>query len=117
MSFKFEKLKVWQQGRKFATEIYRITTSFPQEEKFGLVNQLRRAAVSIVLNIAEGSNRNSDKEFIRFLRISIGSIDEVVAGLYIALDLGYVKKQKFDKLYVEANILVKRINALIKSIK
>ena len=117
MSFKFEKLEVWQQARRFAVAIYKTTSSFPKEEKYSLVDQLRRAAISIALNIAEGSNRNSDKEFVRFLRIAIGSIDEVITGLYLSLDLGYINKSKFDNLYQEANILVKRINALIKSIK
>lgn len=117
MSFRFEKLDVWKQGREFATKVYLVTSKFPNSEKFALVDQLRRAVVSIVLNIAEGSDRKSDKEFIRFLRMSIGSTEEVVTALFIALDLDYVNKTVFDELYSEANFLVSRLNALIKSIK
>lgn len=90
MSFRFEKLEVWQEARVFAADIYKVTSRFPQEEKFGLTNQLRRAGVSIALNIAEGSSRKSDREFIRFLRTAMGSLEEIVTGFYIALDLHYL---------------------------
>lgn len=117
MSFRFENLEVWKQARKLVVYVYRITSTFPPREKFGLTDQIRRAAVSIVLNIAEGCNRRSDKDFIRFLRLSIGSIDELVTALYIAKDLKYFDKEEFDNLYKEASVLSKRINALIKSLK
>lgn len=117
MSFRFEKLEIWQDARKFVNKIYKITKSFPSSEKFGLVDQLRRASLSISLNIAEGSDRKSDKDFTRFLRISISSVEEVVTALYISLDQGYLKQAAFDELYVDANQLVARINSLIKSFK
>ena len=117
MSFRFEKLQVWQDARKFTVEIYKLTSNFPKSEKYALTDQLRRAGVSIALNIAEGSDRKSDKDFIRFLRMSIGSLEEVVTGLYIAKDLGYLDDKEFEKLYKKANILVSKINALINSIK
>ena len=117
MSFRFEKLEVWQQARKFAVKIYKVTSDFPKDERFSLVDQLRRAVISIALNIAEGSDRKSDKEFIRFLRVAIGSIEEVITGLYISFDLEYLSKEEFDKLYEEANILASRINALINKLK
>lgn len=100
MTFRFEKLEVWQLSRKFSSKVYRITSKFPREERFSLVDQLRRAAVSIALNIAEGSDKKSDKEFVRFLRTSIGSVEEVVTGLYIALDLKYINQREFDDLYI-----------------
>lgn len=117
MSFRFEKLSVWQDARKFTGQIYRVTTVFPKTEIFGLVDQLRRAGVSIALNIAEGSDRKSDKEFIRYLRMSITSMEEVVTALYISLDQKYISQTEFQELYADANRLVARINALIKSFK
>ena len=117
MGFRFEKLEVWKDARKFVNKIYEVTKTFPSEERFGLVDQLRRAALSIVLNIAEGSDRKSDKEFARFLRTSITSVEEVVTALYIALDQRYLTQEKFDELYPDANQLVARINALISSLK
>jgi len=117
MSFRFEGLKVWQDARNFTGRIYGITRSFPREERFGLIDQLRRAAVSIVLNIAEGSDRKSDIEFRRYLRMAITSCEEVVTALYISLDQNYLNKKDFDILYKDANSLVARINALIKSLQ
>lgn len=117
MSFRFEKLEIWQRARLFSVEIYKLTSRFPPEEKFGLIDQLRRASVSIVLNIAEGSDRKSDKEFTRFIRMAISSVEEVVTGLYIACDLGYLNKKDFDLMYDEANLLVSKMNALINSFK
>lgn len=99
MSFNFEKLQTWNEARELVREIYKITANFPKEELFGLTNQLRRAAVSILLNLAEGANRSSRKEKVRFYEMSHTSIDEVVAGLYVALDLDYLSKSDFDRLY------------------
>lgn len=97
--FNFEKLTIWNDARQLVKEIYKVTAKFPKEELFGLTNQLRRAAVSILLNLAEGANRSSSKEKVRFYEMSHTSIDEVVAALYIALDLNYVSKSDFDRLY------------------
>lgn len=117
MSFRFEKLIVWQEARKYASLIYKTTKSFPKSETYGLVDQLRRASVSVALNIAEGSDRKSDKEFIRYLRTAITSIEEVVTALYISLDLKYISQTKFDIAYDFSNRLVAQINALINSLK
>lgn len=117
MSFRFEKLTVWQEARKFCGEIYKIAKNFPKEERFGLIDQLRRAAVSIALNIAEGSDRKSDREFKRYLRMAITSCEEVVTALYISLDQNYLNKKDFDILYEDANRLVARLNALINSLQ
>jgi four helix bundle protein len=116
MSFRFEKLHIWQDARVFVGDIYKITLKFPKEEKFGLIDQIRRAAVSITLNIAEGSDRKSDLEFRRFLRMAITSLAEVVTGLYLALDQNYLNKKEFDVIYEKANKLAARINATINSI-
>lgn len=117
MGFRFEKLNVWQEARKFTGEVYKITKNFPKEERFGLTDQLRRAAVSIALNIAEGSDRKSDIEFRRYLRMAITSCEEVVTALYISLDQNYLNKKDFDILYEDANRLVARMNALIRSLR
>ena len=117
MSFRFEKLTVWQDARVLIGHIYTVTKGFPVDERFGITNQLRRAATSIALNIAEGSDRKSDPDFQRFLRMALSSCEEVVTGLYISMDQDYIQKKEFDKLYAESNILVAKINALIKSLK
>lgn len=117
MSFRFEKLTVWQDARSFVNSIYLVTRSFPKEEQFGLTNQLRRAAVSIALNIAEGSDRKSDVDFKRYLRMAISSCEEVVTALYIALDQRYLDEKKFAILYKQANSLVARLNALTKTLQ
>lgn len=116
MSFRFEKLNVWQDAREFANQIYSLTKDFPKEEKFGLIDQLRRAAVSVCLNITEGSDRKSDIEFRRYLRMAITSLEEVVTALYLSLDQKYIKQKDFELLYEKANHLVAKINALIRSL-
>lgn len=117
MSFRFERLEVWLKARLFAVETYRIASKFPKTELFGLTDQIKRAAVSVALNIAEGSDRKSDKEFVRYLRMAIGSLEEVVTALYIARDLEYIDENGFVPLYQEANVLVSKLNALINSFK
>ncbi|OGN20546.1 MAG: hypothetical protein A3I32_01215 [Candidatus Yanofskybacteria bacterium RIFCSPLOWO2_02_FULL_45_10] len=116
MYYRFENLDVWKLARLFSVEIYRISNKFPKSEIFGLISQIRRAAISVALNIAEGSSRGSDLEFKRFLRISLGSISEVVTTLYIALDLELVTKNQFDNLYKVSGELTAKIKALISSL-
>ncbi len=117
MYFRFEKLEVWKLAREFVVEIYKITRKFPKDEIFGLTSQLRRAATSILLNIAEGSDRKSDIEFRRFLRMAITSLEEVISGLYVALDQDFINKKEFDIIYQNGNYLVSKLNALINSLK
>jgi four helix bundle protein len=90
MAHKFRELHIWKRSRMFCSEIYNITSKFPDSEKFGLTNQLRRASVAIPSNIAEGSSRNSNKDFARFLQISIGSAYEIETQLLIASDLKFI---------------------------
>ena len=87
-----KELDAWKMGMDLVEETYLITRSFPDHEKYGLINQIRRAAVSIPSNIAEGSARFSDKEFIRFLYIALGSVSELETQLLISLRLKYLKK-------------------------
>lgn len=91
-------LEAWKNSIYLVTEIYRISSSFPKVEMFGLSSQLRRASVSIPSNIAEGAARNHTKEFIQFLYISLGSISEVETQIIIALNLRYITESDFDQL-------------------
>jgi len=116
MPFRFENLATWKLARVFTNDCYRITKKFPKEEIFGLTNQLRRAAISIVSNIAEGSDRKSDVEFVRYLRISLTSLNEVVTRLYIATDQQLIGAEAFGALYQSANQLASKLNALINSL-
>lgn len=87
MAHRFRDLEIWKMSRVFCSEVYEVTTSFPDKEKFGLTNQLRRASISVPSNIAEGSSRKSNKDLSRFLEIAIGSMYEMQTQLLIALDL------------------------------
>src|SRR3990167_8794083 len=104
-TYKFKKLEVWQKAVKFVTEIYNLTSRFPTSERFGLVDQLRRAAISITLNIAEGSGSGSDPEFARFLRIAQRSAFEVIAGLEIAYNLKFINLSELEKIVEECNLI------------
>lgn len=116
MKFKFEHLEIWQDARVFVNKIYTLTKKFPSDERFGLTDQLRRAAVSVVLNIAEGTNRQTVKDRSHFFQMSITSVDEVVTALYIALDLGYIEQKEFDGLYELAAKQTARTATFIKRI-
>ena len=104
---RFKDLEIWKLSRLFCSQIYLVTTDFPDNEKFGLTNQLRRASVSIPSNIAEGCSRSSNKDFSRFLEIAIGSIYEIETQLLIASDLGYVNQSKLDELLYNLNLIIK----------
>lgn len=114
---KFRKLNVWQRSIQFVSLIYKITTKFPVEEKYGLIDQTRRAAVSISLNIAEGSGAGSDAEFSRFLRMAQRSAYEVIAALEIAANLKIINKSLIDEAIGEADQVSAMISGLIKSLK
>ena len=110
-------LDVWKKAIGFVTEIYCVTQLFPDTEKFGLTSQIRRASVSIAANISEGAARNSDKEFIQFLYISLGSSSEVETLLTISANLKFLDDQKFGKLNDTLIDLKKMILGLIKHLK
>lgn len=94
----FEELKCWQLSRKLVKDIYKLTDELPISKDYALKDQMRRAAISIMSNIAEGFGRSGNKEFIQFLSIAKGSITELHSQLYIALDCEYLNKEKFDTL-------------------
>ena len=91
----YQNLKVWQKGKELAVAVYKATAGFPAHENFGLTTQLRRSAVSVASNIAEGAGRNTKGEFIQFLGIATGSIYELETQLMIATELGYMKEEHF----------------------
>ena len=109
---RYRKLKVWDKAAALALRVYDCTTSFPKTEIYGLSAQLRRAAISVPSNIAEGSERRSDKDFIRFLRLSAGSLAELETQLYLALKLGYIDESHYSHLTDECYEVGKMINGL-----
>ena len=114
MGFNFERLDVYQKAVDFANDVYIVTKEFPKEEIFGLTSQLRRAAVSISLNISEGSSR-SKKDFSRFIDLARGSVFECVTILQISLKQGYLKQVKFVELENELINLSKMLSGLKRS--
>jgi four helix bundle protein len=113
---KFRKLKVWQRAMDFVTEIYRVTNQFPRSEQFGLTSQIRRAALSIPLNIAEGSGAHSNSEFQRFLNYALRSSYEVMSALEIALKLGYMTADKKPHLLNEVDEIAAMIVGLSRKL-
>lgn len=114
--FRFERLSVWQSSRRLTGEIYAVTKTFPKEELFGLTGQLRRAAVSITANIAEGSGRNSDADFAHFLEIAYGSAMEVASLLFVAADAGALTLAVRDTLLGLTTEVTAQLNALNHSL-
>ncbi len=113
----FRNYKIWTESISFTTQIYKIVSDFPSFERYGLSDQLRRASVSIPSNIAEGAARDSEREFIHFLNISLGSAFEVETQLQIAYNLEYISHETFDMLLSQLHLIEKQINELISVIK
>jgi len=99
MGRNFKELKIWQEAHKLTLEVYEITKGFPSEEKFGLIQQIRRASSSIGANIAEGCGQNTSTATKRFLFISYSSLKELDYHLLLAKDLRYLPKEKYDALF------------------
>lgn len=113
----FKELKVWQKGRALVKEVYLSTLSFPKEELFGMTSQMRRAAVSIPANIAEGCGRNSDADFSRFLDIANGSAFELETLVILSYDLELLSQSDFDKFESRLDEIQKMIFGLKQSLK
>jgi four helix bundle protein len=113
----FRNLEIWNKAISLSKNIYVLTNQFPDKERFGLISQLQRAAVSIASNIAEGSSRRSETDFARFLEISQGSAFEIETQLTIAKEIGYIKEDQFVDMITELNIIQKQINQLITKIR
>ncbi len=115
--FRFEKLDVWQLAVDFAMSVYVTTKTFPSDERFGLTSQMRRSAVSISANIAEGSGRVSDKDFLRFLEIAYGSLMETLSHLMIAHRLMLISEQQLCELKTTSTKLGRMLSGLRRSLQ
>jgi four helix bundle protein len=111
----YKDLELWKKSMDLVVDVYKLTNEFPSQEKFGLISQIRRAAVSIPSNIAEGSSRNNTKEFIQFLFIANGSLSEIETQLEIASRLGYLTT--FETLIVNIKYIRKLMGGLINVLK
>lgn len=111
----FRDLYAWQEAHKFVLTVYTLSKKFPKEELFALTSQLRRAAVSITSNLAEGFSRTSYKEKSNFYSIALGSLTESQNQLIIALDISYLTKADFDTGWNQSIIVSKLVNGLLKS--
>ena len=112
--FPFEKLKVWQNSRTIIGIIYKITNSFPKYERFCLVDQIRRAIISVASNIAEGTSRISTKDQAHFTNLAYSSLMEVLNQLYIAYDLNYISNEIFEEIKKRIAEISNQLNALRK---
>lgn len=114
---RFKDLEIWKRSRKFCSSIYEVTSKFPDSEKFGLANQLRRASISIPSNISEGSSRHSNKDFSRFLQMSIGSAYEIETQLLIAFDLQFISDKELNHLTSEIDEIIKMTSKFKSTLK
>jgi len=112
MSGNYENLEVWNRGIDLSVRIYALTKQFPQEEIYGLTSQIRRAAFSVPSNIAEGSQRNSDKEFARFIGIALGSNAELKTQLIISYKINLISEIEYKSLVNETEEIAKMLNGL-----
>ncbi len=114
--FRFLRLEVWQEGRKLYRLVSGLVRKFPREEMFGLTSQMRRSARSVCANIAEGSGRNSDKDFAQFVEIAYGSAAEVASDAYLAFDEGYISEAERDQLLTAVETVVSKASGLYRKL-
>lgn len=112
----FKTLSVWQKSHELVLLIYDVTQNFPNEERFCLTSQIRRAATSIPLNIAEGCGRKTEKEFANFLNISFGSCSEVEYAILLCKDLNFITEDKYNDINRKLTEIKKMLTALIKKL-
>jgi four helix bundle protein len=116
-TFSFERLEVWKKSRFLSKNIYKLTANFPDSEKFGLVNQLRRAIISVCSNIAEGSSRKSKKDQAHFYNMAFSSLMESLNQLIISNDLEYLDSQQLADVRTEIHIISLMLNKLCNSLE
>jgi four helix bundle protein len=117
MSFRFLNFPVYKDIKKYIGNIYAVSAKFPKDEQFGLTNQLRRAATSIALNLAEGSDRGSDQDFKRFIQMAIGSVNETVAIFDLAQERGFISRENCVIMLTQAESIVKQLSAFRQALK
>ena len=113
----YKELNVWQKSYKLCLHIYKVTKRFPKDEMYGLTSQIRRSAVSIPSNIAEGYGRKTTLEYVRFLYIAYGSVCELETQTMISGDLGYVGKKRLQEIRQEIGDVERMLKAMIKSLE
>lgn len=113
----FKNLEVWKLSFELGKEIYRITSKFPKEEAYSLTSQLRRSALSVSANIAEGTGKDSDKDFLRFLRISMGSLKETENFILMSEDLEFISREKSEYILKKIQAIGIKLNNFIKILK
>jgi four helix bundle protein len=112
--YSFEKLEVWVDSKSFTKDVYILTSSFPESEKFGLISQLRRASISICSNLAEGSARATFKDKAHFTNMAFGSAIEVLNQLIISYELGFISEMNYHKSRESLEAITNRLNGLRK---
>lgn len=113
----FRDLQIWQKSMSMVTSIYQTTSSFPKSEMFSLTSQIRRSAVSVPSNIAEGFGRRSLGDYLRFLQIAFGSLFELQTQIEIAANLNYLQKTEFDQLYSQSREIERMMSSMIQKLK
>ncbi len=113
-TYSFEKLEVWQLGRQLKKELYILTSNFPKDERFGYISQMRRAASSITVNLAEGSGRASNMDKAHFTNISYSSALELVDHLIGVYDLNYITNDQYVQIRISLDHIINKLNALYK---
>ena len=116
-TFYFEKLEVWQNARKLVKEIYKISRNFPDGERFGITNQIRRASTSITANIAEGVSRNTNKDKSKFINIAYSTSIEVINFLILSWDLDFISEEKYIELREKTELITNQLNSFYKSLE
>ena len=117
MEFSFEKLDAWKDAMKLTEVIYKMTKIFPEEEKYGIISQIQRAAVSIPVNIAEGRGRYHTKEQIQFFYTARGSLYEVITLLKLSLSLRFIEQDKYNDAVIKCENVLSKLSGLINSLK
>jgi four helix bundle protein len=113
----FTELKVWRKAHELTLDVYRVTKEFPSEERFGLVQQLRRAAASVPTNVAEGAGRHTESDFARFLDIAAGSISETIYHLMLSRDLLLIEPDAYGRLVQQVTAVRKMIGSLAATVR
>ncbi|NQU03345.1 MAG: four helix bundle protein [Syntrophaceae bacterium] len=113
----YRDLVVWQKSMGLVTEVYEISKKFPKDELYGLISQIRRCAISLPSNIAEGYGRNSTNDYIHFLRIASGSLYELQTQMEISLNLQYIDRREFENLYELSREIERMLSSLIRKLR